>query len=256
MEIIAFTAQKGGTAKTTSCCGLGHCLNELGKSVLLIDLDGQQNLSYFEGVNTADLHGTLYEVWTGKKFISEVLYRLSIGLDLIRGGLSLTGADLEFSGRKGRERMLSQCLDGIRSQYDYILIDSPPNLGLLTQNACTVANHVVIPCGIDSLSIQGLSQLMDFLFNVKKYYNHDLDVLGVLMTMVDESISNFDQLQKEIHDIATEQDIRVFETMIHYSKPIKRYTSQQNPDVFQKKYRASADYRAWAQEVLAIMGDK
>ena len=156
-QVIAFANQKGGVAKTTSTLNLGVALAERGKRVLSVDLDPQSNLTMSQGLDPEDLERSMFDVLVHKVPIEEII--VSCEIDLAVSSIDLAGAELAMSSMIGRERALQKALLPMRSNYDYILIDTPPSLGLLTINALTAADGVIVPVQCEYLSLRGLVQL-------------------------------------------------------------------------------------------------
>lgn len=180
MKTIAISIQKGGTGKTTSALCLAYGLTERGKKVLLIDGDPQSNataatVGVVDGKN-------LYDVLQGNaRGIKDTLKTVRLGLDVTSVGLSATDADFTLT-QLGREYLLRDALKDIRRDYDYCIIDTPPSLGILTMNALTAADSVLIPCELDNFALQGLVQLSGFIRNIQRYSNAKLKVLGLIIT--------------------------------------------------------------------------
>jgi chromosome partitioning protein len=184
MRIIALANQKGGVGKTTSTMNIGAGLNKLGKKVLLVDLDPQAHLTYSLGIEAHELDKTVYELLKGETTLEEVLIYRGEGLKLIPSTLDLAGAEIELSGIAGREFLLKEALDGLRG-FDYVLIDCPPSLGLLTLNALTTTQEVYIPLQTEFLALQGLSKLLETIEVVKKRLNRKLEITGIIGTRYD-----------------------------------------------------------------------
>ena len=180
-NIIRIRNQKGGVGKTNNVINLGAGLRELGKKVLLIDLDPQANLSQSLGITEATR--TIYGSLKGE-YKLEPLEILS-NLDLIPSTLDLSGAELELVGEAGREYILKELLEPLRASYDYILIDCAPSLGLLTINSFTASNIILIPLQAQYLALQGLTKLMEVIEKIKKRLNKDLELGGVFITQYD-----------------------------------------------------------------------
>jgi len=181
MKIITIVNQKGGTGKTTTAINLGSALAGQGKKVLLIDLDPQSNLSYAFGVTETD--GTIAEVLQGKKTLQAILVNRE-NLDIAPSSTSLADVEVSIVNRIGRENILKDAIDGIKG-YDYIFIDSPPSLSVLTINALNAAHEVLIPAQMEVLSLQGLTQLLETVKEVKKVLNKNLKVTGIIPSMYD-----------------------------------------------------------------------
>jgi chromosome partitioning protein len=197
-KIIGVANQKGGVGKTTSAINLAAALAKNKKRTLLVDSDPQGNASSGLGVNTKELEKHLYHVYTGERSADEVIIKTSIQhLDILPSNIDLVAAELELISTEQRERKLHQILSNISVVYDYILIDCPPSLGLLTVNALTAANSVLIPMQCEYFAMEGLAQLINTIRSVKKFYNSELFIEGLLLTM-------FDKRNKLTHQVAEE----------------------------------------------------
>ncbi len=182
-RVIALANQKGGVAKTTTTLNLGVGLHDLGARVLGVDLDPQSNLSMSQGVDVESLPLGMYHVLMGQASIAEIIETREI--DIAPAGIELAGAELALSGMIGRERALERALRPVRDLYDYILLDTPPSLGLLTVNAMVAADGVVVPVQCEYLSLRGLAQLRETLAQVRENLNPHVDIVGILPTMYD-----------------------------------------------------------------------
>lgn len=180
-KVISISNHKGGVGKTTSAINIGAGLNRLGKKVLLIDLDAQANLSQSLGLRNRERN--IYGALRGEyPLIPETIYP---GLDVIPSVLDLSGAEVEMSGEAGREYILREILEPLRASYDYILIDSPPSLGLLTINAFTASDEILIPLQAQYLALQGMAKILEIVDKVKKRINPELRIGGVFITQYD-----------------------------------------------------------------------
>jgi chromosome partitioning protein len=180
-KLIAISNHKGGVGKTTSAINIGAGLNKLGKKILLIDLDPQANLS--QSLGLIDQEHNIYGSLRGEYKLQPI--QILKGLDVIPSTLDLSGAEVELSGEAGREYILRELIEPLRSSYDYILIDSPPSLGLLTINAFTASDEILIPLQAQFLALQGLAKLMEVIDKIKKRLNKDLRIGGVIVTQYD-----------------------------------------------------------------------
>jgi len=180
-KVISISNHKGGVGKTTSAINIGAGLNILKKKVLLIDLDPQANLSQSLGI--IEPEKTIYGSIRGEYGLQPI--EILKGLDLIPSTLDLSGAEVEMSGEAGREYILQELIDPIREQYDFIIIDSPPSLGLLTINAFTVSDEILIPLQAQYLALQGLTKLIEVVGKIKRRLNKGLEVGGVFITQYD-----------------------------------------------------------------------
>jgi chromosome partitioning protein len=182
-RVVALANQKGGVAKTTSTLNLGVALQELGYKVLAVDMDPQGNLTMSQGLNPDELHPSMYNVLVQGVSIEEVIH--SRELDIAAASIDLAGADLALASVIGRERALSKALFAVQDVYDFVLIDTPPSLGLLTINALTAANDVIVPVQCEYLSLRGLAQLERTLELVRENLNPSVRIAGILPTMFD-----------------------------------------------------------------------
>ena len=182
-RILALANQKGGVAKTTTTLNLGVALKDMGARVLAIDLDPQSNLSMSQGIDVESLGLGMYHVLTGAATITEIIQAREI--DVAPAGIELAGAELALSATIGRERSLERALRPIRELYDYVLLDTPPSLGLLTINAMVAAEGVIVPVQCEYLSLRGLAQLNQTLQQVRENLNPKVDIVGILPTMYD-----------------------------------------------------------------------
>jgi len=182
-RVLALANQKGGVAKTTTTLNLGVALKDLGARVLAIDLDPQSNLSMSQGVDVESLSLGMYHVLTGTATMSEIIQAREI--DIAPAGIELAGAELALSAAIGRERTLERAIRPVRQLYDYIQLDTPPSLGLLTINAMVAAEGVIVPVQCEYLSLRGLAQLRQTLMQVRENLNPTVDIVGILPTMYD-----------------------------------------------------------------------
>ena len=179
--IISISNHKGGVGKTTSAINIGAGLNILGKKVLLVDLDPQANLS--QSLNLTDQERTIYGAIRGEYKLEPV--EVIRGLDVLPSTLDLSGAEVELSGEAGREYILRELLEPFKASYNYIIIDTPPSLGLLTINALTASTEVLIPLQAQYLALRGLTKLLEVVDKIKKRLNKELRVGGVFITQYD-----------------------------------------------------------------------
>jgi chromosome partitioning protein len=182
-RVIALANQKGGVAKTTTTLNLGVGLHDLGARVLAVDLDPQSNLSMSQGIDVEALNVGMFHVLTGRASITEIIETREI--DIAPAGIELAGAELALSSMIGRERALERALRPVRDLYDYILLDTPPSLGLLTVNAMVAAEGILVPVQCEYLSLRGLAQLRETLGQVREHLNPRVDIVGILPTMYD-----------------------------------------------------------------------
>ena len=243
-KVISISNHKGGVGKTTSALNIGAGLNKLGKKVLLIDLDPQANLSQSLGI--VDQDKNIYGAIRGEYKLQPI--NIIKGLDLIPSTLDLSGAEVELSGEAGREYILKELIDPIKKQYDYVIIDSPPSLGLLTINSFTASDEVLIPLQAQYLAIQGLTKLVEVVDKIKKRLNKSLKVGGVFITQYD----NRKVLNRDV--VATIQShfkSEVFKTKIRDNVALAEAPTQ-GVDIFryQPKSKGAEDYLALCREIV------
>ena len=243
-RVISISNHKGGVGKTTSAINIGAGLNRLGKKVLLIDLDPQANLS--QSLGLIDQERTIYGAIRGEYKLEPI--QVVKGLDIIPSTLDLSGAEVELSGEAGREYILRELIEPIRASYDFILIDSPPSLGLLTINAFTASDEVFIPLQAQYLALQGLTKLLEIIEKIKKRLNKELRVGGVIVTQYD----NRKVLNRDV--VATIQahfKNEVFKTKVRDNIALAEAPSQ-GLDIFRyspKSYGAE-DYLSLSKEIV------
>jgi chromosome partitioning protein len=185
-NVIALANQKGGVAKTTTTLNLGVALRELGHRVLVIDLDPQGNLTMSQGMNPDAIERSMFDVLVHRIPISDVIKTVEV--DIAVASIDLAGAELALSALIGRERALDKALVEVRDRYDWILIDTPPSLGLLTINAFVAANGVIVPVQCEYLSLRGLVQLENTLTMIRENLNPNVEIVGILPTMFDRRL--------------------------------------------------------------------
>jgi chromosome partitioning protein len=245
-QVIALANQKGGVAKTTTTLNLGVALVERGKRVLCVDLDPQSNLTMSQGIDPDDLDRTMFDVLVHKTPIEEVIQHREV--DLAASSIDLAGAELALSSMIGRERALQKALLPVRGLYDYVLIDTPPSLGLLTINALTSADGVIVPVQCEYLSLRGLIQLENTLTMIRENLNPDVRIRGILPTMFDgrtlHSREAVEILQENFGDLVFETKIR--KTIRYAEAPVKGTSVLK----YDSKGKAARAYRELAGEVL------
>jgi chromosome partitioning protein len=182
-EVLAFANQKGGVAKTTSTVNLGVALTELGKRVLAVDMDPQGNLTMSQGIDPENLEKSMYDVLVHRLPIEEVIVASEI--DVAASTIDLAGAEMALSSQIGRERALEKALKPVLSRYDFVLIDTPPSLGLLTINALAASDGVIVPVQCEYLSLRGLLQLERTLEMIRENINPRVRIRGILPTLFD-----------------------------------------------------------------------
>jgi len=245
-RVLALANQKGGVAKTTSTLNLGVALEELGMRVLMIDMDPQGNLTMSQGINPDEVNPSMYNVLVQGVSIGDVIHAAEV--DLAVASIDLAGAELALASVIGRERALTRALLSVRDNYDYILIDTPPSLGLLTINALTASDAVIVPVQCEYLSLRGLAQLEKTLELVRDNLNPDVHIGGILPTLLDARTLHGNEavelLRSSFGDL-------VFKTVVR--KTIK-FAEAPVQGVSVIKYAPNSDaaesYRSLAREVL------
>jgi len=245
-RIIAFANQKGGVAKTTTTLNLGVALAERGKRILLVDLDPQGNLTMSQGWNPDEIDRSMFDVLVHKLPITEIVRNNEV--DVAVSSIDLAGAELALSSMIGRERALEKALLPVRESYDFILIDTPPSLGLLTINALVAANGVIVPVQCEYLSLRGLVQLENTLSMIRENLNPQVAIQGILPTMFDKRLLHSREaveiLKENFGDLVLNTRIR--KTIRYAEAPVKGQSVL--------KYDPSGDaagmYRDLAKEVL------
>lgn len=255
MKIITLANQKGGVAKTTTSIALASGLTNRGNKVLAIDLDPQSNFTLSSGADILSFKKTIYNVFKGEITAEEVITTVPLGYDLIPGGLSLSIADMEFT-QLGREKLLTKALSKIKDDYDYIIIDTPPTLGILTANALIASDFLIVPMAADIYSLQGLSQLSGFIQNVHENGNPDLDIAGLLITKYNGRQNLTKALIEQIEIVAKNLNTKVFNTRIREAVAIREVALLQG-DIFKEapKSNATIDYNNFIDEFLGGMKD-
>ena len=245
-RVLAFANQKGGVAKTTSTLNLAVALEERGLRVLVVDLDPQGNLTMSQGLNPDSIERSMFDVLVHRLPISEVIHKQEV--DLAVSSIDLAGAELALSSQIGRERALEKSLAPVRGNYDYILIDTPPSLGLLTINALVASDGVIVPVQCEYLSLRGLVQLENTLSMIRENLNPDVRIVGILPTMFDGRTLH----SKEAVEILTENfgplvfNTRIRKTVRYAEAPVKGSSVLK----YDPRGPAAEAYRDLAKEVL------
>lgn len=253
-KIIAVTNQKGGVGKTTTCAGLCGGLSKLGNKVLAIDLDPQGNLSFSLGVEVGD-NFTIYDVMKGNCDIADAVIQ-GDSCDVIPSNILLSGLELEMTG-VGREYVLREQLGAIKKNYDYIILDTPPALSVLTINAYTASDELVIPMLCEVLSLQGIAQLRQTIFAVKRYYNKSLVVRGILLNKYNPHYTLTKEVEELAQMIAEQLDTTIFRTKISASVTIAEAPAHGESIItYSPKSRATLEYMAFIKELTAQPGPK
>ena len=248
-KIISVTNQKGGVGKTTTCVNLAAYVADAGKKVLLIDIDPQGNACASLGVEVGKGKNSIYEVLLGEIQAKDAIYKSVVkNLDVLPSTVDLAGAEVDLVYVDNRENVLKEALKDIKDTYDFIFIDCPPSLGLLTVNALTATDSIIIPIQCEYFPLVGLGQLMNTVRLIKKHLNPSVEIEGVLLTMKDNRSNLVTQVADEIkkyfetkvYDIYIPRNIRLAESPSH-GKPILLYDS---------KSKGALAYKALCEEFL------
>ncbi len=248
--IIALTNQKGGVGKTTTTINLGACLVETGRKVLLVDFDPQGSLSVGLGINPHTLERSIYNLLLSREFSPEEVITESStpGLDILPANIDLSAAEVQLVSEVAREQTLQRVLNKLRSQYDYILIDCAPSLGLLTINALTASDWVIMPLELEFFALRGIALLTDTIDKVQDRLNPDLKVLGLLGTMYDSRTLHAREVLERIVEAFGD---KVFHTVIKRTVRFPETTVAGEPITSYASSSPGAQaYRQLAREVL------
>jgi chromosome partitioning protein len=245
-RVISFANQKGGVAKTTTTLNLGVALAERQLKVLLVDLDPQGNLTMSQGLNPDAIERSMFDVLVHRLPIQEVIHHTEV--DLAVSSIDLAGAELALSSMIGRERALEKALAPVRESYDFVLVDTPPSLGLLTINALVASNGVIVPVQCEYLSLRGLVQLENTLSMIRENLNPEVGIEGILPTMYDKrtlhSREAVEILQENFGDLVFDTKIR--KTVRYAEAPVKGTSVLK----YDPSGNAAEAYRQLAKEVL------
>ena len=248
-KIIAIINQKGGVGKSTTAINLGAALGVQNKAVLVVDLDPQGNTTSGLGVDKGQIEKDVYDVLLGDKTAEEVIIPdVCIGLDLLPATINLAGAEVELVNEMARENRLKNALGALRGKYDYIFIDCPPALGLLTVNALVASDKLLIPIQCEFYALEGVTKLLDSMKRVKNVLNPSLDTFGVLLTMYDGRTMLARQVADEVRDYFGS---KVFETIIPRTVRLSEAPSFGQPITeYDPKGKGAQAYMDLAKEVI------
>lgn len=248
-RIIAIANQKGGVGKTTTAINLSACLAEKGKKVLAVDMDPQGNMTSGLGVDKDNAEKTIYDLIIGEADINEVICKEALeNLDVIPTNIDLSAAEIELIGVEDKEYIIRNAIHKVKDEYDFVIIDCPPSLSMLTVNAMTTADSVLVPIQCEYYALEGLSQLIHTIELVKERLNPELEIEGVVFTMYDartnlslQVVENVkDNLNQNIYKTIIPRNIRLAEAP-SYGMPINKYDT---------KSTGAESYRLLAEEVI------
>ena len=248
-KIIALANQKGGVGKTTTTINLGASLATLEKTVLVVDADPQANASSGLGVNLQEVETSLYECIINKTDVRDAIYTTDIdGLDIIPSHIDLVGAEIEMLNLPNREKIIQQLLEPVRNDYDYILIDCSPSLGLITVNSLTAADSVIIHVQCEYFALEGISKLLNTIKIIKQKLNPKLEIEGFLLTMYDSRLRLANQIYDEVKRHFQEL---VFKTVIQRNVKISEAPGHGLPVILYDADSAGAkNHLALAKEII------
>lgn len=248
MKVVTVMNSKGGVSKTTTAWHLAVGLAKRGYKVLLCDLDAQTNLSFTAGVDLLNEPTSIYDVFTGKASAKDAVTSVYDNLDIIPGDISLVSADRDFN-QLGREKMLSKALKGL--EYDYTVIDVPPSLGVMSENALTASDELIIPIQADIYGLQGISQLQGFIEDIRENSNAGLKIAGILVTRVNERTNLYSEMRKQFETVAERLGTKVFNAFVRNSVAVSEVLANQS-NLFDEipNGKATKDYNAFIDEYI------
>lgn len=248
-KIISISNQKGGVGKTTTAVNLSASMGLLNKEILLIDIDPQGNTTSGLGIDKRNIKVSAYDVLINDSPIEEALIHTQFkGLDLIPSNIDLAAADIELMDIKNRESRLKNAVLSLKNKYDYIFIDCPPSLGLITTNALCVSDTVIIPLQCEFFALEGLSQLVNTFKRIKRQYNRNLEVEGILMTMYNPRLKLTQQVEEQLK---SKFPGKVFNTVISKMVRLSEAPGFGLPAAyFDRSCKGTNDYMNLAQEII------
>lgn len=248
-KIISIANQKGGVGKTTTSINLSTILAKKGKKVLMIDADPQGNASSGVGIDRDEIELSVYDILIDETKISEVVKKTNIkNLDLCPSNINLAGAEVELVSMMSREHRLKEKLESIKEEYDFIIIDCPPSLGLVTLNAFTASNSVLIPVQCEYYALEGLGQLLNTISLVKKHLNKEIEIEGALLTMYDARTNLSNQVVKEVKKYFDE---KVYKNVIPRNVKLSEAPSYGMPiSIYDPRSKGAKSYEKFVREFL------
>src|SRR6056297_4205405 len=248
-KIISIANQKGGVGKTTTAINLAASLAAIEHSTLIIDIDPQSNTTSGLGIESKTVENSIYEVMVDGVKMSETICKTELEyLDLVPAHINLVGAEIEMVDRNQREKILLKAVEEIKNNYEFIIIDCPPSLGLLTINALTASDSVLIPVQCEYFALEGLGQLLNTIKIVRQHLNPDLEVEGVLLTMFDTRLRLSNQVASEVRRYFGE---KVFETIVQRNVRLSEAPSFGKPAIlYEASSKGAKNYMALAREIL------
>jgi chromosome partitioning protein len=248
-KVISIANQKGGVGKTTSSINLAASLAAIEHPTLIIDIDPQSNTTSGLGIDTSTVTNSIYEVMIGSAEINDTIRQTELDfLDLVPAHINLVGAEIEMIDREQREGILTKAIAELRDKYDFIIIDCPPSLGLLTINALTASDSIVIPVQCEYFALEGLGQLLNTIKIVRQHLNPSLDIEGVVLTMYDTRTRLSNQVADEVKRYF---DDRVFKTIIARNVRLAEAPSFGKPALLYDSTSVGAkNYLALASEII------
>ena len=249
MKILAICNQKGGVGKTTTSINLAASLAHLKNKVLLIDTDPQANATSGVGVDKATISQSIYNILVDEVDINDVIVKTAYeNLDIVPSSIALAGAEVELVSAISREQRMKNAISEIKEDYDFVVIDCPPSLGLITLNSLTAADGVIIPVQTEYYALEGLSQLMNTFNIVRKHLNSKLDIFGVLLTMTDSRTNISNQVAEQVREHFKD---KAFDTVISRTVRLSEAPSFGEPIIeYAKNSNGAKQYLSLAKEVV------